>query len=203
MSTENIDEFGVEKEFIKENIESYKNKSRKSGGPYNKKDRQARRNEVFRLHFEYGYPAIKIADMMKVNRNTINNDINYLCSQLSREWDNHDISSWWMRQMRRLEMQRTRLREELDKETGFEKRLVLEKIILDIDNKLLQSSVRIITTQDEIVDNMVGALNKYAKENKLDVTYVHSRDITKLQTRNLEKIKQIIKRDKNRKVGRQ
>ena len=201
MSTEDIEFVG--KEFIRENIESYKNKSHKSGGPYNKQERLARRNEVFRLHFEYGYPAVKIADMMKVNHNTINNDINYLYSQLSREWDNHDISSWWMRQMRRLEMQRTRLRERLDQETDFEKKLVLEKMILDIDNKLLQSSVKIITTTEEFMDNLVGSLNNYARENKLDLTYVHSHDITKLQTRNLEKIKQIIKRDRSSRLGRQ
>ena len=202
MSTENIDEFGVEKGFIEENIDSHKNKSRKSGGPYNRQDRQARRNEVFRLHFEYGYSAVKIADMMKVNRNTINNDINCLYSQLSREWDNHDISSWWMRQIHRLEMQRTRLREGLDKETNFEKRLVLEKMILDIDNKLLQSSVKIIATNEQVMETVITTLNNYAKKNRLDATYTRSRDIIKLQTRNYEKIQQIIKRDRSNRLGR-
>ena len=202
MSTENIDEIKVEKEFIEENMESYKNKSRKNGGPYNKKDRHLRRNEVFRLHFEYGYPAVKIADIMKVNRNTINNDINYLYFNLHKEWDNHGIQSWWMRQLRRLEMQRTRLREELDKEIDFEKRLVLEKMIFAIDNKLLQSSVKILTTKDEVMDIAVATLNRYAKENKIDATYVHSKDISKLQTRNRDKIAQIIKRDRGSRLGR-
>ena len=202
MSTENIEELDVKQEFIEENMKSFKTKSRKNGGPYNKKDRDVRRNEVFRLHFEYGYSAVKIAEMMKVNRNTINNDINYLYSQLSKEWENHDIESWWMRQMRRLEMQRTRLREELDKESEFEKRLVLEKMILDIDNKLLQSSIKTITTSDVIVDAAIVALNKYAKDHKLDLTYVRSLDINKLETRNREKIIQIIKRDRLNKLGR-
>lgn len=202
MSTENIEELDVKKEFIEENMKSIKTRSRKNGGPYNKKDRDVRRNEVFKLHFEYGYPALTIAEIMKVNRNTINNDINYLYSHLSKEWDNHDIQSWWMRQMRRLEMQRTRLREELDKKTDFEKRIVLEKIILDIDNKLLQSSIKTIKTTDEIVDTAAAVLNKYAKEHKLDATYVRSRDINKLETRNLEKIVHIIKRDRGNRLGR-
>jgi predicted DNA-binding protein YlxM (UPF0122 family) len=200
MSTENFEEF-VGKEFIEENIESCK-KHHKNGGPYNKQVREARRNEVFRLHFEYGYPAIKIAEMMKVNRNTINNDINYMYSQLSKEWENHDIQSWWMRQMRRLEMQRTRLRERLDKETDFEKRVVLEKMILGIDNKLLQSSIKTITTTDEVIDTAAAVLNRYAKEQKLNVTYVRSRDINNLQTRNREKITQIVNRDKSNRRGR-
>ena len=104
--------------------------------------------------------------------------------------------------MRRLEMQRTRLREELDKDIDFEKRLVLEKMILEIDNRLLQSSIKTITTKDEIMDLAVEVLNNYAKKNKLDVTYVHSRDINKLQTRNREKIAQIIKNDRTSRYGR-
>lgn len=35
----------------------------KNGGPYSKDDRGKRQNEVFRLHFELGYPATKIADL--------------------------------------------------------------------------------------------------------------------------------------------
>ena len=50
----------------------------KDGGPYTKDERTKRQNEVARLHFEYGYSAVKIAEMMKVNRNTINSDIKYL-----------------------------------------------------------------------------------------------------------------------------
>jgi len=42
----------------------------KSGGPYSKDEREKRQNEVFRLHFEFGYSAVKIADLMKINRNT-------------------------------------------------------------------------------------------------------------------------------------
>jgi len=36
----------------------------KKGGPYSKDEREKRQNEVFRLHFEYGYSATKIADLM-------------------------------------------------------------------------------------------------------------------------------------------
>jgi len=52
----------------------FKSKNKK-GGPYSKKDRDSRIDEVCRLHFEYGYSAKKISELMKVNRNTINSDI--------------------------------------------------------------------------------------------------------------------------------
>lgn len=57
----------------------------KDGGPYTKDERTKRQNEVARLHFEYGYSAVKIAEMMKVNRNTINSDIKYLYSEIKKE----------------------------------------------------------------------------------------------------------------------
>ena len=44
----------------------------KKGGPYTKKEQDERRQEVFKLHFEKGYSASKIFEMLKVNRNTIN-----------------------------------------------------------------------------------------------------------------------------------
>ena len=50
-------------------------KSEKNGGPYPIQAKKTRRDEVFRLHFDYGYSARKIADMLKINRNTINSDI--------------------------------------------------------------------------------------------------------------------------------
>ena len=57
----------------------------KEGGPYTKDERTKRQNEVARLHFEYGYSAVKIAGMMRVNRNTINSDIKYLYSSIKEE----------------------------------------------------------------------------------------------------------------------
>lgn len=44
-----------------------------------------RQNEVYRLHFKRGYSAVKISEMMKINRNTINKDITYWYSILGNE----------------------------------------------------------------------------------------------------------------------
>ncbi len=48
-------------------------------GPYTKFEKETRRDEVYRLHFDYGYSARKIADLMKINQKTINADIDFLC----------------------------------------------------------------------------------------------------------------------------
>ena len=54
----------------------------KKGGPYTKLQLEKRRDEVFKLHFEYGYHAVQIAKLLNVNRNTINEDIKYWCTEL-------------------------------------------------------------------------------------------------------------------------
>ncbi len=42
----------------------------KKGGPYTKQEKEDRQIEVNKLHFEYGYSAVKIAEMLNVNRKT-------------------------------------------------------------------------------------------------------------------------------------
>ena len=49
----------------------------KKGGPYTKKQREDRRDEVFRLHFENGYSAVKISKLLDVTRITIDDDVKY------------------------------------------------------------------------------------------------------------------------------
>ena len=63
---------------------------KKEGGPYSPHDKQIRRNEVYRYHFDYGYSARRIAELMKINRNTINSDIKYWYSKVTKS---HDIQS--------------------------------------------------------------------------------------------------------------
>jgi hypothetical protein len=76
----------VSSKFLGENQKFSKSLKNKKGGPYNKADRHARRAEVYRLHFEFGYSAIRIADMMKINRNTINGDVSYWFDKISKNW---------------------------------------------------------------------------------------------------------------------
>jgi len=75
--------FDVDEEFIKQN-QNLNSKIIKKGGPYTKTEREHRQQEVYRLHFEYGYSAKKISELMKINRNTINGDITYWYSKISK-----------------------------------------------------------------------------------------------------------------------
>ena len=109
----------------------------KKGGPYTKNEKMKRQNEVYKLHFEHGYSAVRISEMMKINRKAINSDISYWYSSLSKEWHSYDIDSWCMKQVNRLESQRSRLFKELDKAENTSVRLSIEKMILDVDVKMM------------------------------------------------------------------
>jgi len=115
----------------------------KKGGPYSKKDQMIRRDKVFHLHFELGHSATQISMMLNVNRNTINSDIKYLYSQLSKNWESRGINSRGLIQIQRLEFQRARLFGELEKQERYKEKHMIEKLLFDIDNRLLQFIVKI------------------------------------------------------------
>ena len=111
---------------------------KKLGGPYSKSEREMRQNEVYIMYFEQGYSAVRIAETLQVNRNTINEDIKYLYSNLAKEWKDHNLESWLLKQIHRLESQRNRLREELDNLQDPQVKLNHEKKIFELDNKITQ-----------------------------------------------------------------
>ena len=65
----------------------------KRGGPYTKREQEERRLEVYHLHFEEKISAVEIADTLKVNRNTINEDIKFCREQLSNEFGRKELAS--------------------------------------------------------------------------------------------------------------
>ena len=74
-------------------VESTKHKSaeQRKGGPYTKQEQEQRYKQVYELHFEKGYSALKIAQILGVNRNTVNSDIRYWYAQLSSQIEEQDF----------------------------------------------------------------------------------------------------------------
>ena len=81
-------DFEINQEFIEENkninlnLVRHGQNSRHKFAPFTRSERRKRRTEVYKLHFEHGVPAIRIAQMMKVDRNTINNDLKILYREI-------------------------------------------------------------------------------------------------------------------------
>jgi len=196
VSTEKIDEIKVEKEFIEENIKSFNKKFHKKGGPYNKKDRDARRTEVYRLHFEYGYAAVKIAELMNVNRNTINGDIDYWYSKILST-NRFEPEFHILINIKRLETQRTRLREDLDKTTTQEK-IALERLIYEMDFKILQIYFKLAGSDYRIHKLGTDWLNNILKKKKIDVRYLTFFDTISVSEKAQQRIRQIINEDRRK-----
>lgn len=173
----------------------------KKGGPYSAPQRDARRAEVYRLHFELGYPITRIADLMKVNPNTISTDVSVLYSKLKSELHNLDLSSWLLKQIHRLEIQRTRMLEELKKADPLSDKLAIEKILLDIDSKILQTATKIYSTTDKGYEMAIKKVNKYYESQKMDDGFVVHNAITNTSAKAQEKIWKIIEEDERIRRG--
>ncbi len=119
----------------------FKSKNKK-GGPYSKKDRDSRIDEVCRLHFEYGYSAKKISELMKINRNTINSDIKQLYLTLESNWEKTTSVSLLQNHIESVLAQKRRLREALDNTEKFSEKLAIEKMILQVESKINQFQLR-------------------------------------------------------------
>jgi len=141
-------EFNISKDFIETDKKLKHNTERKKGGPYTKQEIMDRKNQVYRLHFEYGYSARRIADLLKVNRNTVNRDIQYWYTKLARDWEeNTTTTGWFMKQFNRFDVQRNRLLLYRHNTPCDKTKLSLERLILEIDSRILQFLIRLKSSQ--------------------------------------------------------
>jgi len=189
-------EFNISDDFIEANKKFKPDTRRKKGGPYTKQEIIDRKNEVYRLHFEYGYSARKIADFMKVNRNTVNGDIDYWYSKIVDNINTFDPSYAIMVNLQRLDIQRSRLREQLDKTKIFQEKLALERLILEIDSKILNTHYKLTNSARHLVDCSTEQMNDWLKKKKEKERYMTLSDRLSVSEKAMEKIDKIIKQDK-------
>ena len=140
----------------------------KKGGPYTKKEQEERKIQVYHLHFEENKSALEIAELLNVNRNTINDDIRYWHQQLANEFKAQDLTAKMTKQIQRMEIQRDRLLDDLDEAESFDEKIKLEKFVSDVDNRLGQLFSKMISSGktnlaptvklDEINDNEIKEL---------------------------------------------
>ena len=108
----------------------------KKGGRYTKKEQEERKIEVYHLHFEQNKSAVKIAELLNVNRNTINEDIRYWHKQIAGEFQAQELTAKMRKQIQRMEIQRDRLLDDLEQAESLGEKIRLERFIAEIDNRL-------------------------------------------------------------------
>ena len=116
----------------------------KKGGRYTKREQEERKLQVYHLHFEQNKPAVKIAELLNVNRNTVNDDIIYWHQQLASEMNAQDITAKMTKQIQRMEIQRDRLLDDLEDTKNLDDKIKVERFISDMDNRLVQAFSKMI-----------------------------------------------------------
>ena len=187
--------FDISQEFI-ESGKSLQSNSKKRGGRYTKDEKLKRQNEVYRLHFEYGYSARKISELMKINRNTINSDIDYWYAKIYVNSNAVDPEISVVINIQRFDIQRSRLRENLDKAENFQERHAIEKMIFDIDCKIINTQIKLADSTKRIHRLGIGYLNDWLKENGKDTRYLTLFDKISVSKKAYQKITKIIKDDR-------
>ena len=189
------DPLDVSSEFI-ESGKHYRRTNKKKGGPDSKDEKIKRLDEVYRLHFEYGYSARKISKLMKVNRNTINRDMDYWYNKIVLNHDYLNPEQYIIVNIERLDAQRTRLRERLDKAQNFQQMHTIEKMILAIDSKINNIHMKLGNSLIRIHKEKKDYLNDYLKSNGENGRYLNFFDRIYVSAKSYEKISKIIKDDK-------
>lgn len=139
----------------------------KKGGPYPKLEQDKRRMAVFNFHFEKGYSAVKIAEMLGVNRNTVNEDIKYLYAQTREEIQEHTLETWALKQYQRMEIQRNRLLGAIEEHPSFQVAITLEKMLADLDKRINEFVLPLIKKHEyeeernEITEDIIKEIVEY------------------------------------------
>jgi hypothetical protein len=156
-------------------------KHRQKKAPYTKIQRKERRDEVYRLHFDNGMPATRIAFLMKVDRNTINNDLKILYRKAIREYNpDMTLDDIIEKQLLRLETQRDRLCLYLCDAKDINSKLAIERLITDIDFKV----IGVIDKMDQNIvqhwNAVMEQVNKIAEREKLKTRFTSLFDLYRI-----------------------
>ena len=189
-------DINVTLEFLAESIKEEYQKNKK-GGPYNKIKRNKRQHEVAKLHFEYEYSARKISEMMKINRATVNSGIQFLFDEFNKKIS-LDSYKLVICQLMSLEAQKTKLRNILDETKSLPESLAIEKMLLDIDSKIINAYTKMGNTELRIHRQGVDYLNTHMEKKKNQERYISLFDTKTVSEKTQQRIDKIIKEDQMR-----
>ncbi len=166
----------------------------KKGGPYTTTQKAKRRDAVYKYHFGYNYSARKISQIMKVNRNTVNRDINYLYSQVDSKISKMDMNFFVAESLEKLNLQKTRLCEMINYAESSEK-LSLEKLILQIESQIIQTKFKLINSKDLMDEFALKTVDSVLKKNKQKGRLISTRAYWTCSEKAKERIEKILKED--------
>ena len=147
-------------------------------------------------------PATRIAEMMKLDRNTINNDLKILYQKSLNNYnpDNMSLDDIVEKQLLRLETQHDRLGLYLSDVKDINAKIAIERLIADIDFKLVGAIEKVNHNSSRFLDEILKGVNKVAEIKKLDMRYTSLFELHKISVdsrKSLNQIKEEALKDKN------
>ena len=198
-------DFEIDQEFIEQNkrtnLVKHGHSHKQKFAPYTRSQRRKRRMEVYKLHFEHGIPTTRIAEMMKVDRNTINNDLKILYREALRDYDsaNIDLDDILQKQLLRLETQRDRLALYLSDAKEINDKIAIERLIADIDFRMFGAIEKMNLNVRKFWDEIIKEINRIAENKKLNTRYTNLfelQNISIVSRRSLNQLKEEVLEEK-------
>jgi len=120
--------------------------------------------------------------MMKVDRNTINNDLKILYSEALNDYNPSDMSldDILQKQLLRLETQRDRLGLYLCDTKDISNKIAIERLIADIDFKVIGAIEKVNHNTSRFWDEIIKGVNKIAENNNLHMRYTSLFELQKI-----------------------
>jgi hypothetical protein len=136
-----------------------------------------------------------MAELMKVDRNTINNDLKILYRKALKDYNPDDISldDVLQKQLLRLETQRDRLGLYLSDTKDNNDKIAIERLIADIDFKLIGAIEKLTHNIGKFWDEVIKEINRIAEDKKLDIRYTSFFELHKISIdsrKSLNKLKE-------------
>lgn len=188
----------ISSDFLDDNEKLCQTKPRsKKGGPRSKEQREKQRNKVHELYFDYGYSARRIAEMIKAHRNTVQGDIDFWYTKVSKNFNEIDPTRAIVEQITKLKNQKTRQREYLDKIEDVSKKDKIERLIFDIDSKIIHIRLKIQNSSIRNHQQATRWVNELMKKNNEEQRFSTFFDTVSVSPKAQERINKIINEDKN------
>jgi hypothetical protein len=119
----------------------------------------------------------------------------YWHANIVKKWRHLDPEIFVMMQVEKLELQKTRLRKQLDNVKSFQERITIEKFILDIDMKIANIQIRLVDAKSKIKSHAANQINRYFKEKKVKRRVMTPDVFVEVSDKALEKILKIYDED--------
>jgi hypothetical protein len=141
---------------------------------------------------------------MKVDRNTINNDLKILYREALSDYDPDDMNldDVIQKQLLRLETQRDRLGIYLIDAKDINSKIAIERLIADIDFKLIGTIEKVKNNVGRFWEEIIKEINRIAEEKKLNIRYTSLFELQKISIdsrKSLDKLKEDVMNEKKRK----